>query len=171
VDASSSRIEQPPGPPRSRRRFVAFLLGAGALAAIAAMIRPQLASKTPPTQPVPSDVRTLLGELSVGDDVEGWTVVSIHGPNAPQAPDPRNEQEHMIRIELRKGEIQCAVWVARKGSSSLKPPHETRRYAFYFGGLRPPEAPVPTPALEAVMGAVARRVEATEESASMPEGL
>jgi hypothetical protein len=98
--------------------------------------------------------------------------IELRAPNDPRPRnDPADTHQHMITIDVEKDRATFSVYVARKGASNHVAPHETERYSIYFGGIRPPDAGVDTPALEAVMGAVTQRVVANEAKVPVPEGM
>jgi hypothetical protein len=77
----------------------------------------------------------------------------------------------MLVIDLDKDATVVSVYVALRGSQQFLPPLETKRYALYYGGRRPPEASIPEPMFLRLVNAIGRRVAANEDSVPPPAGL
>lgn len=95
--------------------------------------------------------RTLLGDLGEGDNLVGWTVLSVDGP-----------RDGVVRVDLGRDRVRFALMVARKGTQPQAAPLETERYCIFYGHADPPETRLPANTIRATTNALAHRIRAHE---------
>lgn len=109
-------------------------------------------------EPQPSDeARALLGGLTVGERLMGWTVHAIDGPH-----------DGMLRVDLGRDDTRFALMVAAKGTRPEAAPVETARYVIFYGHVHPPDTSLPDGTIRATTHALARRIRANEATVEVP---
>lgn len=112
----------------------------------------------PPREPqLSEEARALLGGLTVGERITGWTVQALDGPH-----------DGMLRIDLGRDQARFALMVAAKDARPEAPPVATQRYAIFYGHVHPPDLSLPEGTIRATTHALARRIEAHEATVVVP---
>ena len=107
------------------------------------------ASEEPSRTPRPSaQADALLGGLAPGDNLVGWQVTAVGGP----------DEEGAFRIDLAHRDIEFALMLVPRGESPEPAPIETEHYAIYYGHVRPPDTVLTRNVITATTTALARRV-------------
>ncbi|MCA9704587.1 MAG: hypothetical protein KDK70_01920 [Myxococcales bacterium] len=101
--------------------------------------------------------RALLGGLTVGDRIMGWTVQALDGPT-----------EGVLRIDLGRDQVRFALMVDAVGARPEPPPVRTERYAIFYGHVQPPDTALPEGTIRATTHALARRLRAHEHDVVVP---
>ncbi len=104
--------------------------------------------ETAQTAASPADPREVLGDLEVGDNVVGWTVLGI-----------RSNPERVIDVDLGRDRIRFTVTVAPLGTRVESAPLTTDHYALYYGHAHPKGAKLPDAGVQAVLHNLARAIE------------
>lgn len=144
--------------PRAWAPAVVLLLGGVGLAlSWLDPVTPAVEIQAPREPRLGDEARALLGGLTVGERIMGWTVQALDGPH-----------DGLLRIDLQRDQVRFALMVAPKGARPEAPPVATERYAIFYGHVHPPGTALPEGTIRATTNALARRLRANEATVDVP---
>lgn len=117
-------------------------------------------SGTPFFTPPPADVAALLNGLSLGNELEGWKVVSFNVM-----------KEKIVWIELGNNGVYFSVGIAAKGQNSTPPPVQTELYDLSYGMTRPKGTNIVPDVYSKVTELIAARIRQREKEVAKPTVL
>lgn len=115
---------------------------------------------THPGAPPAADLAALLNGLSLGNEFDGWKVVSF----IPT-------KDKIAWIEFGKDQTFFAVGIGVKGKGNPPPPIQTELYEVGYGLVRPKGATIPPDVPTRIAEQVASRIRMREKEVARPMGL
>jgi len=110
--------------------------------------------------PAPPDVTALLNGLSLGNEIDGWKVVSFNVM-----------KEKIVWIEFGNNNVYFSVGIAAKGSSRTPPPIQTDLYEVGYGMIRPRGTNIVPDVFTKLTEQVASRIRLREKEVPKPAAL
>lgn len=127
----------------------------------AATIEPESPGNGEPFHtPAPPDVTALLNGLSLGNEIDGWKVVSFNVM-----------PEKVVWIELGNNGVYFSIGIATKGKHTTPPPVQTELYDLTYGMVRPRGTNIVPDVYTKLMEQIANRIRLREKEVAKPAAL